>query len=132
MFRILFLRDDIPCRRPFSKKNQVNSDNRKETYLLWKVPPRDLDFSHYLPIFFDGLSDASYPYGFIARYGIHDLLASGGDKVLPIIPQLIIPIKNALNTKNCEIILATLRIIQHLCICGKINKNNLKQDILTI
>lgn len=68
---------------------------------------------------FFSLCDSSYPYSFIARYGIHDLLSVGGEKVLPIIPQLIIPIKNALNTKNCEIILATLRIIQHMVICGK-------------
>lgn len=122
IFRILFLRDDIPCRQSFTKKNQpkLNSSNGKETFLLWKVPPCDLDYSHYLPIFFDGLTDLDFPYAFIARYGIHDLLRAGGDKILPIIPQLIIPIKNALNTKNCEIILATLRIIQHMVICGKL------------
>lgn len=116
MFRILFLRGDIPCYRSFAKKNSTEGE---KYFLSWKVSPGDLDYSHYLPIFFDGLCDASYPYGFIARYGIHDLLAAGGEKILPIISQLIIPIKKALNTKNLEIILATLRVLQHMCICGK-------------
>lgn len=35
--------------------------------------------------------------------GVQDLLSNGGDKIYQIIPQLIIPIKNALNTKNAEV-----------------------------
>jgi hypothetical protein len=63
------------------------------------------------------------------------MLSAGGEKIWCVIPQLIIPIKNALNTKNPEIILATLRIIQHMCICGEfcINfsvKNLIKLKIL--
>jgi hypothetical protein len=57
MFRILFLRGDIPCHRSFMKQAlplKDDSDKKKETFLLWKVPPQDLDYCHYLPIFFDG------------------------------------------------------------------------------
>ena len=64
------------------------------------------------------LCDSGFPYGLIARYGIHDLLSASPEKILPLVPQLVIPIKNALNTRNPEIILATLRIIQHMCNCG--------------
>lgn len=55
----------------------------------------------------------------IARHAIHDLLNAGSNKILPVIRKLIMPIKYALGTKNCDVILATLRIIQHMCICGE-------------
>ncbi len=32
--------------------------------------------------------------------GVEDLLKAGGAKVLPVLPQLIIPIKTALNTRE--------------------------------
>ncbi|KAG5670299.1 hypothetical protein PVAND_000575 [Polypedilum vanderplanki] len=113
MFRKLFLRGDIPCHRSFDRQKQ--QCHRKPMYLMWKVAPQDLDYSYYLPIFFDGLCEAALPYKLIARYGIHDLLNAASDKIRSVIPCLIIPIKNALNTKNCDIIMATLRIIQHMC-----------------
>ncbi len=58
-----------------------------------------LDFHHYLPLFFDGLREQEEPYRFLAREGVYDMLDHGGAKILPVIPQLIIPIKNALNTR---------------------------------
>jgi hypothetical protein len=36
----------------------------------------------------------TFPYEFFARRGIHDMLEHGGNKILPVIPQLIIPIKS--------------------------------------
>lgn len=42
-------------------------------------------------------------------------------KVLPVVPQLIIPIKKALNTRNPDVIIATLKAVQHLLMTG--NKN---------
>lgn len=53
LFRVLFLRNDIPCQRSFSKKASMDKSG-KATFLTWKVAPSDLDYSHYLPIFFDG------------------------------------------------------------------------------
>lgn len=53
-----------------------------------------LDYHHYLPLFFDGLCEMTFPYEFFARQGIHDMLEHGGNKILPVIPQLIIPIKS--------------------------------------
>ncbi|CAO1439756.1 unnamed protein product [Diamesa hyperborea] len=111
MFRTLFLRGDIPCHRSFIKTIQPG------TYLIWKIPPQDLDYSYYLPMFFDGLCEPNFPYNYTARYAIHDMLSAGSEKVLPIIPQLILPIKNALNTRNKTILMATLQIIQHLLMC---------------
>ena len=42
------------------------------------------------------------------------MLEHGGAKILPVIPQLIIPIKNALNTRDRSIICVTLKVLQHL------------------
>ena len=87
-----------------------------------QVPLESLDYHYYLPLFFDGLRETQHPYVFFAvqvqtcdlvflekqefvsfKYflqlsssfqGIEDLLARGGSKkILPVIPQLIIPIK---------------------------------------
>lgn len=53
-----------------------------------------IDYNLYLPLFFDGLSETAHPYKTYARQGVRDLLNSGGDKIYPVIPQLIIPIKS--------------------------------------
>ena len=50
--------------------------------------------------------------------GVFDLLEKGGAKVLPVIPQLIIPIKTALNTRDGEIIAIALKILQGLVTCS--------------
>jgi len=82
--------------------------------ISWTVDIDKLDYSLYLPLFFDGLSETLHPYKTFARQGVQDLLSNGGDKIYAIIPQLIIPIKNALNTKNIEVMCTTLKIIQQL------------------
>jgi len=46
------------------------------------------------------------------------MLEKGGAKVLPVIPQLIIPVKTALNTRDPEIIQITLKVLQALVMCS--------------
>merc|ERR1719181_561889 len=82
--------------------------------LAWKVEITKLDFHHYLPIFFDGLREVESPYNFVSEQGIMDMLTAGAHKVLPVIPQLIIPIKTALNTREKEVIVKVLKILQAL------------------
>lgn len=62
--------------------------------LITQVDIEKLDYHHYLPLFFSGLCETEEPYAFLARQGIHDLLDKGGSKILPVVPQLIIPIKS--------------------------------------
>ncbi|KAG6610613.1 sporangia induced parkin coregulated protein [Phytophthora cinnamomi] len=85
--------------------------------VAWKVDITKLDFHHYLPIFFDGLREVEEPYAFLSEQGIKDMLINASNKVLPVIPQLIIPIKNALNTRNAGIIVKTLHILQLMVTC---------------
>lgn len=64
--------------------------------LYWKAKIAELDYSHYLPKFFDGIREKQDPYRFLAIQGTFDLLEQGGAKMIPVIPQLIIPIKSIL------------------------------------
>jgi len=77
-----------------------------------------LDYHHYLPIFFEGIREKTDPYRFLSVQGVLDMLEKGGAKVLPVIPQLIIPIKTALNTRDPEIIAITLKILAALVNCS--------------
>lgn len=45
------------------------------------------------------------------------MLEAGSHKVLPVIPQLIIPIKTALNTRDRDVVVKTLKILQVLVNC---------------
>ncbi|XP_068437073.1 parkin coregulated gene protein isoform X2 [Clinocottus analis] len=86
----------------------------KGNHIVWKVEIEKLDFHHYLPLFFDGLCETVHPYEFFACQGVHDMLNHGGPKILPVVSQLIIPIKNALNTRNHKVMCTTLKVLQHL------------------
>lgn len=71
-----------------------------------QVDIEKLDYSLYLPLFFDGLSETKHPHKTYARQGVLDLIAHGGDKIYPVIPQLIIPIKSEyLHTQEIESLL---------------------------
>lgn len=63
-------------------------------FLLPQVDIDKLDYSLYLPLFFDGLCETEHPYKTYARQGVSDLLMAGGDKIHPVIPQLILPLKS--------------------------------------
>merc|ERR1712071_122957 len=106
-FRKFYERGDFPIALDHDTKG-----NR----IAWKVEVEKLDYHHYLPLFFDGLCETTHPYEFFARQGVHDMLEHGGNKILPVIPQLIIPIKNALNTRCRPVICTTLKVLQHLVV----------------
>lgn len=109
-FRKFYERGDFPIALDHSSKGNK---------IIWKVEIKKLDYHHYLPLFFDGLCEMTFPYEFFARQGIHDMLEHGGNKILPVIPQLIIPIKNALNLRNRQVICATLKVLQHLVVSAE-------------
>ncbi|OAF71483.1 hypothetical protein A3Q56_00748 [Intoshia linei] len=104
-FRKFYERGDFPI---------ALEHDAKGNKIAWAVEIEKLDYHHYLPLFFDGLCEKDHPYDFFARQGIYDMLEHGNKKILPVIPQLIIPIKNALNTRNQKIMCITVKIIQTL------------------
>jgi len=108
-FRLFYDRGDLPiqiCHGAVGGK------------ISWKVDVEKLDYHHYLPIFFDGAREQEEPYRFLAVQGTYDMLAKGGQKILPVVPQLIIPMKTALNTKNPVIMCTMLKILQTLVKSG--------------
>ena len=107
-FRRFYDRGDLPISMLHTAKLAID----------WKVDKTKLDYHHYLPIFFDGLREKENPYAFFAEQGCYDLLEVGGPKILPTIPQLIIPIKTALNSRDPEIICRVLKVIQCLITSG--------------
>ncbi|ETV66657.1 hypothetical protein H257_16959 [Aphanomyces astaci] len=109
-FRKFYERGDLPI--------QIDHGGVKNL-VAWKVNITKLDFHHYLPIFFDGLREIEEPYAFLSEQGIKDMMVNASSKVLPVIPQLIIPIKNALNTRRGGIIVKTLHILQLMVTCDK-------------
>ncbi|KAM9259009.1 parkin coregulated gene protein [Cariama cristata] len=106
-FRKFYERGDFPI---------ALEHDTKGNKIAWKVEIENLDYHYYLPLFFDGLCEMTFPYEFFARQGIHDMLEHGGNKILPVVPQLIIPIKNALSLRNRQVICVTLKVLQHLVV----------------
>ena len=83
-FRRFYDRGDLPIAIEHGPQNKI----------FWKVDVMQLDYHHYLPIFFEGIREKCDPYRFLAVQGCFDMLEKGGAKVLPVIPQLVIPIKS--------------------------------------
>lgn len=110
-FRKFYERGDLPI---------ALEHDTKGNKIAWKVEIEKLDYHHYLPLFFDGLKNTKHPYKFFAYQGIHDMLEHGGAKVLPVIPQLIIPIRNAFETRNPDVVCTTLKVLQHLITCSEL------------
>ena len=94
--------------------------------LTWKMEPEHLDYHLHLPIFFEGLRETEEPYKFLASQGTDELIEKSPNKLLPVLPQLIIPIKSnfkfiseALSTKDHDIMCATLKKVQKLVLAGE-------------
>jgi hypothetical protein len=83
-FRRFYDRGDLPIAIEHGPQNRI----------YWKIEVSQLDYHHYLPIFFEGIREKQDPYRFLSVQGVFDMLMNGGAKVLPVIPQLIIPIKS--------------------------------------
>ena len=58
-FRKFYLRGDLPLAVEHGAIRKI----------MWKVDVEKLDYTHYLPIFFDGLREKEDPYRFLAVQG---------------------------------------------------------------
>uniref|UniRef100_A0A0A9ZIA6 Parkin coregulated gene protein n=1 Tax=Lygus hesperus TaxID=30085 RepID=A0A0A9ZIA6_LYGHE len=104
-FRNYYKRGDFP----------IGMDLDQNGYkIAWRVNVEDIDYHYYLPMFVEGLTETEHPYKFFSQYGIRDMVTMAPHKVVPVIPQIIIPIKNALNTHNNIVISTTLKVLQDL------------------
>jgi hypothetical protein len=62
-------------------------------FVFMQIPLDEVDIAHLLPIFFEGLAEVEYPYEFIAKAGIADMVNKSGQKLLPVLPFLIPPLR---------------------------------------
>jgi hypothetical protein len=107
--RRFYERGDLPCIIVQGAKNKLS----------WKVDLASLDYAHYLPLFVSGLREVEEPYRFTAEEGSLDLIHAGGERlVLPVVPQLVIPLKDALATRDEKVIVRTLRVLTALACLG--------------
>ena len=104
-FRLRYDRGDLP----------VLVKHERGTTIQWKDPTFEkFNYQLFLPIFVDGIREVVDPYRFIAIRGTFDILDHIKDNVVKVIPQLIIPLKTALNTRDIDIIAVALKVIQKL------------------
>jgi len=105
VFRKYYERGDLPV-----KIDHCAGGNK----VLWGSDVRTLDYHVYLPIFVDGLREVDDPYRFLAIQGVIDMIQAAPEKLLPVVPQLILPINNALGTREPDIICSVLKILQQM------------------
>ena len=87
--------------------------------LNWKVDRATLDYHHYLPLFISGLREVEEPYRFLAEEGSLNLIESGGErKVLPVLPQLVLPFKDAFATRTEKVLVRALGVLKALAALG--------------
>jgi hypothetical protein len=104
-FRLHYDRCDLPILIEHSNGCSIN----------WKNKDWDkFDYQLYLPIFVDGIREVEDPYRFLSVQGTFDLLDKVKDAVVKVMPQLILPLKAALNTRDTEVICVALKVIQKL------------------
>lgn len=103
-FRRQFERGDIP----------VALRHGAQLAIEWRVEPAKLDYMHYLPIFVDGLREMAHPFSALSEMCVSDMLDQGRGQILPVIPRIIIPLKQCLDTKHPDVIARCLRCIKHL------------------
>jgi len=100
-FRLHYDRGDLP----------ILVQHDRGATIKWKDPTFEkFNFQLYLPIFVDGIREITDPYRFLAVQGTFDLLEHVKDNVVKVIPQLILPLKAALNTRDVEIIAVATKV----------------------
>ena len=93
--------------------------------LVWQVDDvARLDYTHYLPLFFHGLRNKTEPYAFLAFEGTKDMLVEAPDRVLICVPDLIQPLKLALNTRDPAIVSKVLEVVvQCVSLCDMVGES---------
>ena len=97
----------IPCRL-------VHGSVRNR--LAWNTSVDDLNYDPILILLAEGLRETAHHLPFISRQGFTELMSNTNarPKVLPLLPQIINPIKVAMNSNNDEVFEAALNALTQL------------------
>lgn len=107
-FRKYYCRGDLPLVIDFSGANRS---------LRLTADSRQLDLKTYLPLFIEGMRDTEDPYNFIASEGLRLLIETNSDRVIDIIPHVIMPLKRILESSLREVVLRGVKTLQTLLLC---------------
>ena len=132
-FRVMYERGDLPLRVnggvhrfvcwhvgeiPSTGSKSPPSNHREGSPEYLEAKQRfltQLDYTVWLPLFFEGLREQSDPCRFLAVTAVKDLLAAGTyEKVAPVVPLLILPLRIALNTREPATIRRAITALQQL------------------
>ena len=112
MFPNRYVRGELPCTIEHGGSGH---------YLSWACPLENLDYTYYLPVFFDGLQVDKPPSDFLARQGVEDLLLGARgypERVIPCLKACARFLRNALSTYNPRVVLGAFKAIQQLVKVG--------------
>lgn len=108
IFATCYDRGELPC---------VIEHGGSRNGLTWVCPLLQLDYMHYLPIFFDGIRCTEEPYSFIARQGVYELLQEAKGHpgcIMPCIHELVKSLRLALQTRDHEVVVTALKVLRQL------------------
>lgn len=111
-FGYVYSAGGIPCR--------IEHGNVKMK-LKWDIPPENLDYDPTLIICFEGLLETKHPYNFAGKQCVRELLAAKGasEKIVPLLPRLISPLRNALASNREEIFIEAMNTTEMLSMLVK-------------
>ena len=104
-FQKYYSRGDFPISVSFSGANRS---------LKWLVNPDKIDLARYLPLFLMGLTEEEEPFAFIGEQTSHQAIQANPDKLEEVLPDLVLPIKHSLDSKNSQIVIRGLKVMQTL------------------
>jgi Parkin co-regulated protein len=82
----------------------------------WRQSVESLDYHFILPIFVSGLREKEDPFRYFAVLGSFELVEKSPEKVAPVVPQLILPLRAALKTKDPEVVTVVVKFIKFMVI----------------
>ncbi|EDV22669.1 uncharacterized protein TRIADDRAFT_28418 [Trichoplax adhaerens] len=106
-FSAAYVNGGIPCR--------LVHGSVKHT-LQWSTSPEDLPYDPLLVTMMEGLRETVHPFTFIVKHGLRDLLQAdrASMKIIPLLSQLIPPLRQALQEQSITIFDACLQTLQLL------------------
>lgn len=109
-FQKYYARGDFPVSVNFSGANRA---------LKWLVEPAAIDLGRYLPLFLLGLTETEEPFVFLGEQSSLQAIAANGEKLAEILPDLILPVKFALDSADPLIVVRGLKVLQAMLAANK-------------
>jgi len=103
LFRKYYLRGDFPVSISFSGAQRT---------LKWLADPKTIDLAHFLPLFIEGLVETEEPFTFIAEKSSLQAISANPDKLVEVLPEIILPLKRALDSRNHPIVVRAIKVLQ--------------------